>query len=332
MVAQLDYKYFRTRPLKVIPRLISYFLFEGRPVTTRGQWFNPVVFKHLQLWSKIPYHSDLEKPIFILGAGRSGTTILGVVMSMHKEVAFLNEPKAIWHTIHPNEDVSGSYSTGDVRYRLDASDLTDPMRKKAIRLYGGFLRLTRARRVVDKYPELSFRAPFILDIFPDAKFIFLARNGWDTCASIDSWSQKHGEVVESRSHNWWGVDQKKWRLFLKQIIQKDSYFEQCAHEIGAFTNHVDMAAVEWIATMREGLYLKRKNPKNLHFVKYEELVKDPTNELLKIQEFCELPDDKIFLNFGKQTLVPGKRYDRYELHPSITSMFLDTMKELGFDA
>ena len=34
MVAQLDSLYIKTRPTKVVSRLISYGLFEGRPLTT----------------------------------------------------------------------------------------------------------------------------------------------------------------------------------------------------------------------------------------------------------------------------------------------------------
>ena len=54
MVAQLDRLYATLRPQRVPPRLISYALFEGRPLTTRGRWINPLVLAHLELEARLP--------------------------------------------------------------------------------------------------------------------------------------------------------------------------------------------------------------------------------------------------------------------------------------
>ncbi len=122
---------------------------------------------------KFPQLKRVEKPVFVLGTGRSGTTILGIILSMHKDVGFLNEPKALWHSIYSDEDLIGSYSLGNASYRLGSEKITPEIKKQAHRLYGAYLRATFSSRAVDKYPELIFRIPFVLDIFPDAKFLFL---------------------------------------------------------------------------------------------------------------------------------------------------------------
>ena len=88
MIAQINPLYIKTRPTKVLTRLISYAFFEGRPVTTKGRWINPLVFsilKEKRSPQTIVNTNPLKKPIFILGTGRSGTTILGIVLSMHRE-------------------------------------------------------------------------------------------------------------------------------------------------------------------------------------------------------------------------------------------------------
>ena len=36
MIAQINPNYIKTRPMKALTRLMSYALFEGRPVTTKG--------------------------------------------------------------------------------------------------------------------------------------------------------------------------------------------------------------------------------------------------------------------------------------------------------
>ena len=185
MIAQLNSNYIKTRPMKAITRLISYALFEGRPATTKGRWINPIVFSLLKTaTTNNSKYKVVEKPIFILGTGRSGTTILGIVLSMHRDIGYLNEPKAIWHLIHPHEDIIGSYTQDDAKYRLTAEEATDEMCHRAKQMFGAYLTATRSKRLVDKYPELIFRVDFVRALFPDARFVFLVRNGWDTCHSI----------------------------------------------------------------------------------------------------------------------------------------------------
>ncbi len=64
----------------------------------------------------------VEKPIFIIGIGRSGSTILGTVLSMHREIGFLDEPKAIWYSIDPKDDVIGHFSNEPAQYQFTADD------------------------------------------------------------------------------------------------------------------------------------------------------------------------------------------------------------------
>jgi hypothetical protein len=75
MIAQLDPNYIRMRPTKAVTRLISYALFEGRPLTTKGRWINPLVFSLFALEKRLPLLNKVKRPMFIVGTGRSGTTI-----------------------------------------------------------------------------------------------------------------------------------------------------------------------------------------------------------------------------------------------------------------
>ena len=73
MIAQINPLYIKTRPTKVITRLLSYAFFEGRPVTTKGRWINPLVFSILKkVAANDNKYKPVKKPIFILGTGRSG--------------------------------------------------------------------------------------------------------------------------------------------------------------------------------------------------------------------------------------------------------------------
>jgi hypothetical protein len=332
VIAGLDPLYIKTRPTKVVPRLISYALFEGRPPATRGKWINPLVFANFSLDMRLPQLKEVKKPIFIIGMGRSGSTILGVLMSMHRDVGYLNEPKALWHAVYPYEDIPGSYSREAARYSLDESAATVEVRRRARRLFGAYLRATASTRVVDKYPELVFRVPFVRAIFPDARFIFLVRNGWDTCRSIDRFSEQKGiRRPDGGTHNWWGANGRKWKLMLEQLVPKEEALADILDEVAGLNRHSDMAAVEWIVTMREGLRQMERYPDCMHLLRYEALVGNPQEELLKLLEFCELPNDKTFLTFGGRRLAPpAPKHKSLELFPPLRAPFAETMEALGY--
>lgn len=311
--------------------MISYVLYEGRPLTTRGRWINPLVFANYALAGKLPQLKKVEQPLFILGTGRSGTTILGIVLSMHRDVGFLNEPKAAWHAAHGDEDLIGSYSRSETaRYRLTADD-ADPKTIKALRrIYGAYLRVSNTRRVVDKYPELIFRLPFVKAIFPDAKFLFLARDGWDTCGSINSWSQRLGTQANGEVHDWWGADNRKWFFLLDQIVPEHPDLAPHVEAMRGWEDHRDRAAVEWIVTMREGLSLVAQHPGDVLHVPYEQMCLDPKGWMNKISEFGGLRQDETFLKYAEDKLSPVTPKKPFDLNPVLTNAFEDTMKRLKY--
>jgi len=333
MIAQIDSTYIRMRPWKLWSRLIGYALFEGRPITTRGQWINPLLFAHFAIEKKLPLVlKKVDKPVFILGTGRSGTTILGIILSMHQHVGFLNEPKAIWHSIYPNEDLIGNYSLNSARYRLEAKDASSEVIQSAHRIFGTYLATSFSERLVDKYPELIFRVPFIKAIFPDAKFLFLTRNGWDTCNSISNWSDRLGLKVKSEIHDWWGKDRRKWNLLIDEIVLEHSDLAPLIPQIHDLSNQSDMAAVEWIVTMREGLKLQEQFPNDILQIQYEALCLTPTTILNEILNFIELSvDDTKFFLYAQSTLQPAHPKKPFELNKLIEKPFYEVMYNLGYE-
>lgn len=329
--AQLDdHRYLRTRPWKLWSRLLSYGLFEGRPLTTKGRWINPLVFVLFSLAIRLPALRKVREPVFILGTGRSGTTVLGIVLSMHREVGFLNEPKALWHAVHPGEDLIGSYTRDVARYRMGAEDATDLRREWIHRIYGAYLAATLSDRVVDKYPELIFRVSFVRALFPDAKFLFLVRNGWDTCHSIEGWSRRLGTKVSGEVHDWWGANNRKWELLVSQVAAEDPAFRNVIDEVKNLSRHTDRAALEWILTMKEGLKLVKELPDCVLMVKYEDMVLHPEGVMKKIIEFCHLSYDRNFFDYACKTLSPAKERQPFEMHPVLFSEFNKTMQDLGY--
>jgi len=225
---------------------------------------------------------------------------------------------------------SWGYSRGESHYRLDETAVTPAVSEAAHRLFGFYLLKTGARRVVDKYPEMIFRIPFLHAIFPDAKFVFLIRNGLDTLRSITSWSSTHADHVETEMHDWWGVNNRKWKLLLEEVVAHDKILAPLMDEISTFTWNADMAAVEWIVTMREGLYWMKKLPDAVHLVRYEELVKNPDETLAALLDFCQLPRDEIMLEYAHNVLSPPPPKRQVTLHPAIRLAFNETMFAMGY--
>ncbi len=332
MLAQLDSQYIKTRPTKATSRILSHLFFQGRFLTTNYRWLNKLILAELSLLKKMPPLKKVEKPIFIIGTGRSGSTILGKVLSMHRDIGFLNEPKAMWYSIDPREDVNGHFTSGSAQYRFGVGDVTSDKIRWAQRLFGNYLALTGSKRVLDKNPEIVFRVPFVQSIFPDAKFIFLTRNGWNTCASIVKWSKRYGIVRDGNREDWWGVNNRKWKIMIEELVVPCPIFADVTNDILGFRDHANMAAVEWIVTMQEGLRYLDELPEVVHLLRYEDLLQNPQRILSEVLRFCDLPPDDTLLNYAEKSLNYGEKHAKVELHPSIMPLFREIMMELGYNA
>lgn len=326
MVAQIDAKFARARPWKIWSRMLAYVLFEGRPLTTRGRWINPLVFAGYRLWSVLPLRKRDLRPIFVMGVGRSGTTVLGTILALHRDVGYLNEPKALWHAALGDDDLIGSYGATPGRYKMTGADGENGRAKRLQRFYRAFLGLSFSRRIVDKYPELIFRNGLIDAAFPDARKVVLLRNGADICQSIDAWSEKHG----SADVDWWGLEDQKWQLLVDQLVTPDDFFAAALPDIQNLTRHVDRAAIEWIVTMREAERLRENAASGVLFVRYEDLVASPFQILSEILKFCDLRRDRVMLGYGSRILKPRSKHLPPNLNPAVQPLFDKTMKTMGY--
>ncbi len=330
MIAQLDADYIKTRPTKAASRLVAHLLLQGRPLTTSMRWLNPLLMAQYGLIKRLPMPRKVVSPVFVLGTGRSGTTILGKVLGMHRDMLFLNEPKAMWHSACVLDDVMGSYQLGEASYTLDSTQADEATSRAIRRIYSYALLVTGSGRVLDKYPEMIFRVPFVRAVFPDAKMLFLVRNGYDALRSIATWSKRAGRKSSGGIEDWWGLDKRKWNLLVRDVVAKDDDLADRAEAISGLTRHEDMAAVEWAVTMRTGLRLMEEQPGLLYTVHYEALCGEPGPALCGVCDYCNLSDDPKFLAYAQRTLSPVPARPAAELDPLIRDVFEDTMRRLDY--
>lgn len=335
MIAQLDPLYLRKRPVQAAKRIAACLLFEGRALLQSWRWVNPLVRVVHALSKAVPSPVAVRSPIYIMGTGRSGTTILGTVLSYHRQTGYLNEPKLMWHAANPNEDVIGSFTDAPASVWLTADDATPAVSRKFRRLYGWFLAATLSKRIVDKNAELPFRIEYLRAMFPDARFLLLVRNGYDTCTSIERWSQTHGQSAaadhQTPATDWWGKDSRKWHLLLDQVAAGEPELAGKIDQLRTLTADTDRAALEWALVMHQGMKLADAMPECVHVVRYEQLTAQPKQTLEAIRAFCDLSPDTGWLNYAQAVLQPNTPKPALDLHPAVGQIFHATMAQLGYD-
>src|SRR4051812_32640562 len=108
----------------------------------------------------------VSKPVFVLGCGRSGTTIFGTALSKHRSVAYLNEPRHLWFAAYPETDIwSARAAKRQGKLALTANDANQQKSEKLRRLFRFETIITNRPLLVEKLPINSFRLPFIHKIF-----------------------------------------------------------------------------------------------------------------------------------------------------------------------
>ncbi len=330
MIGQIDREYLRYGLGRAARRIASYGLYEGRPLTTKGRFINPMVFGWLNAQAIAPGTPTVERPVFITGLGRSGTTILGILLSLNRAVGYLNEPKAMWHVIDPRQDINGNYSTQGARFRLDPALVTDEVRRRAHRIFSRYLSVTGAMRVVDKYPELIFRVGYVRAIFPDARFIFITRSGADAIPSVVEWSKKLGVKTGGHVDDWWGRDDIKWRYMREQLILVDDAYRPVWDLATPDLDHLHRAALEWVITMREGLIQQQQHADAILRISYEDLLADPASVLTMVQAWCDVPADPAVIDYGRKRLYDNPSKHWPTLKPEVDTLLRETMAELGY--
>jgi hypothetical protein len=112
----------------------------------------------------------LHRPIFIIGAPRSGTTFLGSCLGRLPEVSYHFEPRLTKAAAQYVYEGSWSERSSATVFRVS---------------YGALLLATLegGRRFADKNPENSFLVPFLAAMFPSAQFVHIVRDGRDAAVS-----------------------------------------------------------------------------------------------------------------------------------------------------
>ena len=266
---------------------------------------------------------DLASPsvptAYLIGCGRSGTTICGSVLKSHPRVRYFFEPYHLWATIDPTMDVSNLYHIGASSFILHADRCTGEARRRFNRLL-----LDRARRksvMIEKTPFNACRIGYLDAISPGCKFIHLIRDGVDVARSIDRLSRDRGYGIVGKPdlNRWWGRAGSKWAA----LARDGSASEYFSDEISKLTSYESKGVYEWLVSIAEVDRWREKLGDRLLEITYEQLTTKPKESLRRICEFLSLEAHEAWLsraaarideprrNYGLPVVLPAKMAEAF---------------------
>lgn len=269
----------------------------------------------------------VERPIFIVGAPRSGTSLLYAILRRSSHIRhWPGESHEIWEAdVHPA-------TRGWDSNALGADDVSPEIAARIRRSF--FLVTGKKHRLLDKTPRNALRVPFVDGVFPDATYIYLRRDGRENVNSlINAWRTPRYRTYElPEPHAITGVDPRWWKFVLYPGWRDDKNGPLevvCARQWLASNEHL----LEARASITDDRWLD---------IRYEDLVDRPQEEVGRLMEGLGLPYEPAVRTRSAATsttpinvVTPperGKwrRENRDEIE-AIAELIAPTMTRLGYD-
>lgn len=244
--------------------------------------------------------------LFVVGAARSGTTLLQRLLDAHPRLAVVNETYWLPRKFRPRKGLTRDGLVTDQlvpmllespkfdRMGLDGPDLEslrgggEPLRYERFveRIFDLYAARAGKPLAGDKSPGYVRRIAQIHRLWPQARFVHIIRDPRDVCLSMLDW--RSGERTAGQ-YGTWDMD---------PVVSTALYWRYsvgCGREAGA-----------------------QLGPELYHEVRYEDLVRDTAAELGRICGFLALPNDARMLAFheGRTRRKPGRSSKAQWLPPT----------------
>ncbi len=284
--------------------------------------------KNSHLFNPKEFVSNRNGPIFIIGAPRSGSTLLYQLLiskynfsfftNLHEK--FKNNPafaekiitflplrrKSNFKSTYGNvKGILSPSEAGEYWYRFfprspQYTNLSGIEMDKAIEMQQSIDKLqnqTKKPLIIKNLP-IAVRLEPVVKYFPNSIFIIINRDIEDNAHSILRGRYKY----LNRYDKWWSVEPKN-----KKELEELAPHIQVVEQIKAIKNHIEIA--------------RKDNPDSFYFLNYENLCNSPHRELKQIKDFIE--KHKIPLVINKSAFIP----DRFEIKSLPVKKFISPIKD-----
>jgi hypothetical protein len=255
----------------------------------------------------------LKNPIFLIGAARSGTTILGELLGKHEDVAYWIEPKYIWNYANREQE-------NDIR---TADEATDNIKVYIRKKFENYVTKHKATRFLEKTPSNCFRVEFIHEIFPNGKFLHLIRDGRDVALSARTkWTSKPDKTALLRRFLNLEIPLNDLSFyvgdFVRDVIGRQIFPEKAflwgpkfdgIIEKKSKVSLLQICALQWKMSVEKALNdLSQLSSEQVHVVKFEDLLVNPSDKLTEVFEFLELSVQEKIIDSAEKQLNSSARF------------------------
>ena len=242
-----------------------------------------------------------ERPIIILSAPRSGSTLLFEVLSKSQSIWTIGgESHALIETIPSLNIAYRKFSSN----ALSEQDMNDNIREQLLQRFSDKVQNTQARRpdedcsskvrLLEKTPKNSLRVDFFNALFPDAIFIYLVRDPKENISSImQAWRSNKFITYPSLP----GWNRQNWSLLLPDRWQQLN--DQPLQSIAAF---------QWQAANEAIINsLQQLDSSRWCMLTYEQLISNPAKTIKQLCEFTQTKFCESLVQLCREPL-PYSRY------------------------
>ena len=220
---------------------------------------------------------EIRAPLFIVGAPRSGTSVLYEKLARHPDLAWISnvtkKTAGSWLATralalfrddhHPTEAKRVWRRLSETSSPL-AVDVPPPARRYVRRAVANSLRLFDKSRFLSKDPGNSFRMPLLDAVFPDAQFLHIVRDG--RAVAFSALKNR-----ERRDGEFWGIHVPD-----RPDLERLPMLEACG--------------LQWKLTLEAVERCGEKLPSERYMeVRYEDFCERPESTLQEIGERFDLP-------------------------------------------
>lgn len=255
--------------------------------------------------------------IFIIGAGRSGTNML-------RDTICKIEGYETW----PCDEINYLWKHGNISKKDDHFGKSEASEKTINFINKQFRRFqlqTGAQNIVEKTCANSLRINFINEIFPNAKFIFIVRDGKDVVASaIQRWKApldinyifKKAKYIPLSD---FGIYAYKYLINrIKKFFTKDKRLAYWGPIYNNMKRDLETLSLEEVSAKQWGMCVKEAfddlsllNQNKVHMMTYEKFVNNPTLEFERVLNFLNI--DKSNINIDSITkYISNKSVGNYK--------------------